>query len=140
MARKSWDELTPAYRARLERNGITRESHAGGASIRKAVGHSWDLPSMRARYQRRVSRETAKALAGGNVNARTVAATIDAIGIDRAAVIIDWQAQRTKLGKVKGGKLTLEKYVDELYGPDAWDDQWEADYEALDDSWDYYHD
>lgn len=39
MARKGWDQLSAPYRARLERNGITRESHAQGVSLRAARGH-----------------------------------------------------------------------------------------------------
>lgn len=39
MARKSWDELSPSYRARLERKGITREAHASGTSLQRARGH-----------------------------------------------------------------------------------------------------
>lgn len=36
--RKAWSELSPAYRSRLERQGITRETHAQGADIAKARG------------------------------------------------------------------------------------------------------
>jgi len=39
MARKGWDSLSPGYRARLERNGISKTAYAGGASIQAARGH-----------------------------------------------------------------------------------------------------
>ena len=39
MARKGWDQLTAPYRARLERAGITRETHAAGVPLRAARGH-----------------------------------------------------------------------------------------------------
>lgn len=39
MARQTWEQLTPVYRARLERNGITKEQHESGASLAKARGH-----------------------------------------------------------------------------------------------------
>lgn len=37
--RKSWDQLSPAYRKRLERAGVTKEAHAAGAGLHKARGH-----------------------------------------------------------------------------------------------------
>lgn len=38
--RKSWDELTPDYRARLERKGVNRAKHESGkGSHAKARGH-----------------------------------------------------------------------------------------------------
>lgn len=40
MARKGWDELSPAYRQRLERGGITPAQYAAGASLSKARGHA----------------------------------------------------------------------------------------------------
>jgi hypothetical protein len=39
VARKAWDDLSPAYRARLERKGVTEDSHRAGASLSKARGH-----------------------------------------------------------------------------------------------------
>src|SRR5213078_506619 len=38
MARKTWEQLTPAYRARLERQGIGKQQHEAGASLHKARG------------------------------------------------------------------------------------------------------
>lgn len=40
MARKSWDELSKGHRERLQRKGITRESHAAGVSLTAARGHA----------------------------------------------------------------------------------------------------
>jgi hypothetical protein len=37
--RKGWAELSPAYRARLERQGVTRQSYGRGTDIREARGH-----------------------------------------------------------------------------------------------------
>jgi hypothetical protein len=42
-ARKAWSELTPAYRARLERQGITSKNHASANKIR-ARGHQPSRP------------------------------------------------------------------------------------------------
>lgn len=39
MARKGWDALSPAYRQRMERNGVTRDIYESGGSIQKARGH-----------------------------------------------------------------------------------------------------
>lgn len=41
--RKSWSELTPAYRARLERRGVTAKTHAT-ANLIRARGHRPALP------------------------------------------------------------------------------------------------
>ena len=38
MARKAWGQLSPAYRARLERKGVTPEAHASGVSLVWARG------------------------------------------------------------------------------------------------------
>lgn len=38
--RKSWDELSPEYRKRLARHGLTPAKHAAGESIRAARGHA----------------------------------------------------------------------------------------------------
>lgn len=53
--RKSWDELSPQYRARLERQGITRERHSEGVSLHSARGHtSKEREYTDARYRRAV--------------------------------------------------------------------------------------
>lgn len=39
MARKGWDSLSPGYKARLEKNGISKTGYESGASIRAARGH-----------------------------------------------------------------------------------------------------
>lgn len=38
-ARRSWDSLSPAYRRRLERSGLTRAGYESGASLTGARGH-----------------------------------------------------------------------------------------------------
>lgn len=37
---RNWQSLSPAYRARLQRGGITRRQYERGASLSKARGHS----------------------------------------------------------------------------------------------------
>jgi hypothetical protein len=39
MARKGWDSLSPNYRARLEKNGISKRAYDRGESIQSARGH-----------------------------------------------------------------------------------------------------
>lgn len=39
MTRKGWERLKPDYRARLERNGISRSDYENGASLKKGRGH-----------------------------------------------------------------------------------------------------
>ena len=50
MARKPWEQLSPGYRARLERQGITKQSHAKGAA----------LPESAAKKARRTTQRQAK--------------------------------------------------------------------------------
>jgi hypothetical protein len=45
--RTSWGDLSPEYRARLERKGITAQSHGSGASIKSARGHDKSPEHMR---------------------------------------------------------------------------------------------
>lgn len=40
MPRKGWSSLSPEYRARLEKNGISKSDYESGASIQSARGHS----------------------------------------------------------------------------------------------------
>ena len=40
MARKGWDQLSPAYRARLEKGGVSKTAYERGESIQAARGHS----------------------------------------------------------------------------------------------------
>lgn len=40
MARQLWETLSPAYRGRLERGGITRTAYESGVSLAKARGHA----------------------------------------------------------------------------------------------------
>lgn len=47
--RKPWSQLTPTYRARLEKAGLTETSFNAGASIRKARGHA-QTPERPAQY------------------------------------------------------------------------------------------
>lgn len=40
MPRKGWSSLSPAYRARLEKAGISRSDYESGQSIQSARGHA----------------------------------------------------------------------------------------------------
>jgi hypothetical protein len=39
MARKGWDALSPQYRKRLQKAGISKSDYEGGQSLSKARGH-----------------------------------------------------------------------------------------------------
>jgi len=39
MARKGWDSLSPGYRARLEKGGVSKSAYDRGESIKSARGH-----------------------------------------------------------------------------------------------------
>jgi hypothetical protein len=45
-----WDALTPTYRARLLRGGITREDYIAGANLQRARGQSKEKAHSRQRY------------------------------------------------------------------------------------------
>ena len=56
MARKGWENLSPGYRSRLERSGISSESYAKGASLHKARGYvSREHESERSRERREIN-------------------------------------------------------------------------------------
>lgn len=40
MARKGWDQLSAKYRARLEKNGVSKRQYERGESIQGARGHA----------------------------------------------------------------------------------------------------
>jgi hypothetical protein len=40
MARKGWDQLSPQYKKRLEKSGITESDYNSGVSLQRARGHS----------------------------------------------------------------------------------------------------
>lgn len=40
MARKGWNSLSPSYRARIEKAGLTQKDYEAGASLSKARGHA----------------------------------------------------------------------------------------------------
>lgn len=42
--RKAWSDLSPQYRARLAKAGVTPQSHQSGASLTKARGHQYTKP------------------------------------------------------------------------------------------------
>lgn len=59
--RKAWEELSPAYRERLKRAGITRRAHESRASIYKATGHKGrekPVPNLRANARKYLKEPT----------------------------------------------------------------------------------
>lgn len=53
--RKRWEDLSPRYRRRLERQGITPERHASNAPLYKARGHGSRTRERTARRIRQLS-------------------------------------------------------------------------------------
>lgn len=143
MARKPWDELSPTYRRRLERKGITRETHAT-ASLKAARGKGPHTPAERARtLARRVSQHSLTAAQImqrehklGYIPLNVIAATIEDIGTRRMTIVLEWQEWRTNTytshHAVKPSRRPawhtpegLPDYVTSRYGDDAWDDVFE---------------
>lgn len=59
MARKGWDQLTPKYRQRLERAGLTPQTYAAGAPLHKARGKTSAAHESALKKQARLDREWA---------------------------------------------------------------------------------
>lgn len=49
MARKGWNSLSPAYRARIEKAGLTQADYEAGTSLTRARGHA-NTPERPSRY------------------------------------------------------------------------------------------
>lgn len=54
--RKPWNQLSPAYRRRLERHGITKTEHNTGKTLRAARGHGITTPSSIRDAQKRIKK------------------------------------------------------------------------------------
>lgn len=79
--RKGWTQLSPKYRARLQRNGITPESYRSGASLHKARGK---VSAQHENTQRKFWRHVEKA----EFDPDEVREIIDTIGFDEANDIL----------------------------------------------------
>ena len=146
--RKAWAELTPAYRARLERNGITPTTH-GTANLRRARGHDISLPHNKPERDRRkqhARERIVKAIRELQVENRKVGYLKDSdllgavgeIGIEGARILLEWQTYRTESGvagsghgnpanaKDRSGQTlqTFKEFVDANY-PGLWDTVYE---------------
>lgn len=153
MAFKPWEALSPAYRARLERKGITQQTHtalkagkkvAGTPNLTAARGKAISLPHMKPVRVAREKRDRERkydALANirgrerklGYLSDNDLLLAVRDIGIDGARILVEWQEYKLansvkgKNGQDKEGRplLTFEQYVGEHYGPDLWDSVYE---------------
>lgn len=152
MMRKPWDQLSPAYRRRLEHAGISKQDHESGKSIRAARGHGLHTPSSRRHMmevrQRRHDRMTSKELVRreqllGYIKLDSVVNMLDELGVDRAATVLAWQEYRHHAWEdaheaaIGASLVTLPEYVG-----DDWDDtydNWYDDAIEADEGFSYYH-
>lgn len=153
MARKAWDQLSDAYRARLSRAGITAQSHTAGASLRYARGHGLHTPSSRRHdaevRERRIARLSEKDIVKreqllGYIKLDSTVAMIDAIGTDRASIVLAWQEYRHQLWEDGGRRVpvTPSPMGLEQFAGDRWDDtfeEWYDDAYESDAGFVYYH-
>lgn len=79
--RKGWESLSPAYRKRLQRGGITKSSYGKGASLHKARGKK---SAQHENTQRRFWRIVDKS----GIDRGEVQDVIDTIGFDEASDIL----------------------------------------------------
>lgn len=79
--RKGWSQLSPAYRERLKRNGITAKSYRSGASLHKARG------KVSARHENE-SRQFWRSAERARFDRDDVQEVIDDIGYDEAKDIL----------------------------------------------------
>lgn len=115
-ARKAWKDLSPDYRRRLERRGITAASHRNG-SLKAVRGHGIHTPSGRreaAQRQQRVAQRrgmrgyTAEELSRitrelesrenrlGYLPASQIREWSQRFGVDNVALLLEWQEGRTR--------------------------------------------
>ena len=50
--RKRWEDLSPAYRRRLERAGITKRHHQSGKPVQRARGHTREDEGLRHLFEK----------------------------------------------------------------------------------------
>jgi hypothetical protein len=149
MARKAWGDLSPDYRDRLERRGITETAHAFGAPLRAARGHGAHTPTARAHEAERAAERgfeppahsPGAILAGesgfGYVPLVEVVTALDKYGEQTMSAVMQWQTERTEwaaAGKPDGftpqpfTEWAAETYPDwyqmmlDAYGYDYFDD------------------
>ena len=106
MARKSWGELSPAYRARLERAGIGSREHAAGATLHKARGHKSLQHEKTQRIERRAERE-AFADRWATQYARLYGMPVDEVRRELSTVSV------TRLNKGLRRQLEMQRLYDE---------------------------
>lgn len=126
MARKAWSDLSPAYRARLERGGVTPASHEAGAGLARARGHGQFTPATRAHTEhvrasrgQPVERSAFELMVAerriGRVPADVVAVAIGTYGDAVVSAALEWQTERKAAeaeGFVKSGEFTLQSFGD----------------------------
>ena len=62
-ARKGWDQLSPAYRKRLEKSGINKKTYKAGADLRAARGKKNEGVQKTAKSQTALTRKAVRAQA-----------------------------------------------------------------------------
>jgi len=60
-ARKGWDQLSPAYRDRLKRSGITKKSYTAGVDLRAARGKKTEGLKVTAKTQKALTQKAVRA-------------------------------------------------------------------------------
>lgn len=161
--RKAWSDLSPAYRKRLERSGITESKHDSGWSLQTARGHGVHTPSMQRKLveQLRRTRDIDRLIKRegklGYFPPNEIMGWLEDLTIERVATVIAWQESRHKYFKQFYNSQsprpsrdaisnymqqfpTLQQWVDTHLGPDAWDslfaDWWQDVGDAV--MWRYY--
>jgi hypothetical protein len=122
MARKAWADLTPAYRARLERAGISATAHAKGRPLEAARGHGSQTPVEIARAMTRAApraisldRFLERAAGTGWSISRTEAADgFDELGGSRAVLLLNWHRyQQAQVAAGTAGSAAQRRHPDQ---------------------------
>jgi hypothetical protein len=87
MARKGWEQLSPAYRRRLEKGGINRVRYDLGMSLHKARGHK----SKREESQRRQFWRLADKQLSRDFDREEIQEVVDSIGYEEALEILRYR-------------------------------------------------
>lgn len=139
--RKAWADLSPAYRRRLERSGITAETHAEKrVNISTARGHGIHTKSEQRNALQRARTASIPTLIDremklGYFASNAVLGFMDELGKQRFAAVLSWQEMRynakqqlvhsrhtaQELDNISSTFPTLQQYVEEQWGDEAWD-------------------
>jgi hypothetical protein len=145
---EKWAALSDAYRARLERNGVTRSSYLSGVSLQKARGQAKAEPKRSASKRRSAKPTTTAVKAPYKLPSSTTVARWKKRAEARGVTAADWEAAirsadsfATVQDEIRRKERLHQKWTNKggLFGSRLEDDDREDLPVEWGDSWSYYH-